>query len=281
MSPHDKFKSFTGQMKTARDPSNNTYTLRTMLMRKQNELIRIMNDVSNKYTQWSLVKDKFISETIAFSSKIDSEVFSRKISAREGIDLIEDEIVSLKKQDEELDKRKLQQVVIVEKVIRNRQPGRHGKDVVSVDLYIAAVGFISGGLQIVGGITLISTAAGATVGALLTAHGINNVIENGYYMLYRESYTGPLRFAYRGVGEIFGLDPKTTDIVYTLVDLGLSLNNILGYKLADGTQRLYRYVNMDLLWGMKQQGLSMMNSGELITEIWGDINTIQGQWRNY
>ncbi|KNC89189.1 hypothetical protein GM30_09340 [Trabulsiella odontotermitis] len=268
-------------MKAARSVVNNTSALRATLMNKQNELIQVMNSVANKYTQWSLIKDQFISEIIGLSSKIDSDIFSRKISTREGIHLIEIEVDALKKQDEALSRKELQQVAIVEKVTTNRQPRRRGKDVVSVDLYIAAVGFISGGLQIVAGMTLISTAAGVTPGALLASHGMNNVIENGYYLLYRESYSGPVRFVYRGLGDIFGFDVRTTDIVYTFVDMGLSLNGLLGYKLADNTQHLYRYVNLDFLWGMKQRGMSMMNSGEIITEIWGDINTLQGQWRNY
>lgn len=45
------------------------------LMDKQDELIRLMNSVSQKYIKWSLAKDHFISEVIRFSGQIDTDVY--------------------------------------------------------------------------------------------------------------------------------------------------------------------------------------------------------------
>lgn len=254
--------------------------LNEKLMDKQNELLQVMNSVANKYVKWSLAKDHFISEVIGYSSQINESVFSGSLSLQEAIDSIEHEITSLRKQDEELSKNQIQQVVVVHPVIKEHSRGDNGKDVINVDLTIAGIGFVSGGLQIVAGVGMVGTGAGAVPGALLIAHGINNVIENGYYLLYRQSYTGPVRLVYQGVGELFGLDTKESDIIYTLVDVGLSLNGMLGYKLAEDAQRLYRYVNEDLLWGMKKLGITLMGPGDIILEIWGDANTLLGQWRS-
>ncbi|MDU2938301.1 MAG: DUF4225 domain-containing protein [Enterobacteriaceae bacterium] len=100
-------------------------------------------------------------------------------------------------------------------------------------------------------------------------------------MLYRQSYTGPIRLIYEGVGELFGLDTKTSDVIYTLVDVGLSLNGMFGYKFADDAQNFYLYINDDLLWGMIKMGVTLMNPGDILIELIGDGNTVAGQLRSY
>lgn len=114
------------------------------------------------------------------------------------------------------------------------------------------------------------------------AHGFNNIIESGHYILYRESYTGPVKFVYEGVGEkAFGMDKRNADVIYTSVDVGMSINGFLGYKLEPDSQRLYRYINADLLVGLKRQGIETMNYKEIALEITGDLNTVYGQYRSY
>lgn len=248
---------------------------------KQNELMQVMNTVANKYMKWSLAKDHFISDTINYSSQINSDLFSGELSGSEAIAALNLEITSLRKQDDELSKNQVRQAIILRPVSQEKVRGNGGRDTVNVDLFIAGAGFIAGGLQIVAGVGMISTGAGVLPGALLTAHGINNLIENGYYLLYRQSCTGPVRFIYEGIGELFGLETKDSDIIYTFVDVALSMNGLLEYKLAEEAQRLYRYINADLLWGMKKMGITLMGPGDLFIEITSDVNTIVGQWRAY
>ncbi|HGL6358873.1 TPA: DUF4225 domain-containing protein [Citrobacter amalonaticus] len=255
--------------------------LNTELMDRQDELIVLMNSVSQKYIKWSLAKDNFISEVIRFLEQTTTDVNIGNLSLQEAIDKVEQGISILKKQDDELTKKHLIQVVAVRPVVNANSQDQNGKDSVNVDLFIAGVGFVSGGLQVAAGIGVMSSGAGLIPGMLLTAHGINNLIENGYYLLYRQSYTGPIRLIYEGAGEFLGLDTKTSDVIYTLVDVGLSLNGMLGYKLADDAQNLYQYINDDLLWGMKKKGITLMNSGDIILELIGDGSTITGQLRNY
>ncbi|MCD3096380.1 DUF4225 domain-containing protein, partial [Salmonella enterica] len=87
------------------------------------------------------------------------------------------------------------------------------------------------------------------------------------------SYTGPLKFLCEGVGAQFGLSKSDADVMYTAVDNALSINGIMSYKLTEDAARLYRYVNADLLWGLKSMGIKNMTTAEILLEIVGDINT--------
>ena len=252
-----------------------------IIMEKQTELIQVMNNVANKYMKWSLAKDHFISDTINFSSQIDSDLFSGKLSQSEAREALENEITSLRKQNDELEKNQVRQAIILRPISQEKVRGSGGRETINDDLFIAGAGFIAGGLQIVTGVGMISTGAGAIPGTLLTAHGVNNLIENGYYLLYRESCTGPVRFMYEEAGDFFGIDIKDSDVIYTFVDVALSMNGLLEYKLPEEAQRLYRYINADLLWGIKKMGITLMGPGDLFIEITGDINTVVGQWRAY
>ncbi|WP_350307760.1 DUF4225 domain-containing protein, partial [Photorhabdus viridis] len=165
---------------------------------------------------------------------------------------------SLEKQDAMLSQKRVRQVIVVKKKTPDENTKSRRDEV--VNLTIAWIGFVSGTIQFIGGFIAIDTGIGAVPGALLMAHGLNNVVESEHYILYRESYTGPVKFIYEGVGEkIFGMDKRDADVVYTSVDVGMSLNGLLGYRLEPDNQRLYRYINADLLVGLKQQGIETMN----------------------
>lgn len=247
-------------------------------LNKQNELIQVMNEVARKFIQWSMAKDHFISEVIAYSSDINSKINNGIISVNEAIDAINNEIISLKKQSEELSRNDRRQVIIVKSILEDTKNSRQKEN---IDLVVAGVSFVAGGLQIASGAALISSGVGIIPGSFLLAHGINNVIENGYFLLFRESCTGPVRFIYEGVGEIIGLNKQESDVIYTFVDVGISLNGLLAYKLTEDATRLYRYINADLLWDMKQMGMKLMSKKELVLEVLGDANTVFGQYRAY
>lgn len=248
---------------------------------KQNELMQVMNSVASKYMKWSLAKDKFISEVVTYSNDITSKVNTGEITQAQAMRSLDQEIANLRKQDETLTRKQYRQAIVVKPVVNKVSKGKNGKDVVDVDLIIAGVGFVSGGLQFVTGVGVASSGASAPFGGLLIAHGINNIVENGYFLLYRESYTGPLRFIYEGVGALVGIDKKDADVIYTVVDLSLSINSLLGVRLEEDAVRLYRYVNTDLLWGLKEMGVKLMSKGEFYFEIFGDLNTMVSQYRSY
>jgi hypothetical protein len=56
----------------------------------------------------------------------------------------------------------------------------------------------------------------------MITHGLNNMYENGYYLLYREDRSGTLRDAYRYVAAKLGYGNNEADIVYGVVDISLS-----------------------------------------------------------
>ncbi|OWO84342.1 hypothetical protein B5C26_04765 [Photorhabdus luminescens] len=249
-------------------------------MDKQNELMVLMNSVANKYVKWSLAKDHFISEVMAYCQENTSKINTGEISISEAIALLDEEIQSLEEQDAMLSQKRVRQAIVVKKKVNNENA--RGRNDETANLIISWIGFVSGSIQLVGGFLAVDSGVGATLGASLMAHGFNNIVESGYYILYRESYTGPVKFVYEGVGEkAFGMDKRDADVVYTSVDVGMSINGLFGYKLEPDSQRLYRYINADLLVGLKRQGIEIMNYKEIALEITGNVNTIYGQYRSY
>lgn len=247
-----------------------------LLMDKQLEINSLITRVSNKFMKWSMAKDHFISEETRFLLDLHEKRITREMSETEIIHAMDNEMAYLRIQDEAMSAKDVRQVIMVKPA-----EVQSGNDDKKIDLIIAGIGFVSGGLQFISGVALVNTGVGAGLGALMVAHGTNNIVENGYYLLYRESYTGPLRFVYEGVGSLFGISKKDSDVIYTFVDIGLSVNSLLGFKLEEDVARLYRYVNADLLWGMKQMGYKYMSVDELIVEFIGDSNTVSGQYRAY
>lgn len=248
---------------------------------KQNQLIQVMNSIASKYMKWSLAKDKFISEVISYSNDITSKTNTGELTLDVAVRLLDQELANLRKQDEILTRKQYRQAIVVKPVVKKVSKGRNGKEVVDVDVIIAGVGFVSGSLQFVAGVGIAGSGASAPLGGLLIAHGINNVIENGYFLLYRGNYTGPLKFVYEEVGALFDIEKRDADVIYTFVDLSISMNSLLGMRLEEDAVRLYRYVNTDLLWGLKEMGIKLMSKGEFYFEVFGDLNTFTSQYRNY
>lgn len=248
---------------------------------KQNELMQVMNSVAGKYMKWSLAKDKFISEVVSYSNDITSKVNTGEITQDQAMRSLDQEIANLRKQDEVLTRKQYRQAVIVKPVVQKVSKGKSGRDIIDVNLIIAGVGFVSGGLQFVTGVSIASSGASAPFGGLLIAHGINNIVENGYFLLYRESYTGPLKFIYEEVGGLLGISAKDADAIYTFVDFSVSINGLLGLRLEEDAIRLYRYIDTDLLWGLKEMGYKMMSKNELYLEFIGDMNSVTAQYRDY
>ncbi|WP_318365842.1 DUF4225 domain-containing protein [Enterobacter sp.] len=246
------------------------------LFEKNSELIKRMNLVANKFLKWSLAKDRFISETIKFQSELTSQLNMKLISVDEAIIALQKEITALEQQDELISKKNVKQAIIVKPEMTDIGLEQQYRN----NLIIAGIGFIAGGLQFVTGATIVSTGIGIAPGALMIAHGVNNIVENGYYLLYRESYTGPVRFVYQGVGDLLGISKHNADLIYTITDVGMSFQMLYGYKLAEDTARLYRHINMDLITGLKKQGISSISTTELSVEIVGDLNTLYAQMRS-
>ncbi|RAW91432.1 MULTISPECIES: DUF4225 domain-containing protein [unclassified Photorhabdus] len=221
--------------------TNEERKLLKIQMDKQNVLMMLMNRVSDKYVKWSLAKDHFIGEVMAYCQENTSKINTGEISISEAIALLDEEIRSLEEQDAMLSQKSVRQAIVVKKKVNSENAKSRNDE--TVNLIVSWIGFVSGSIQLIGGFLAIDSGVGATLGASLMAHGFNNVVESGYYILYRESYTGPVKFVYEGIGEkAFRMDKRDADVIYTSVDVGMSLNGLLGYKLEPDSQRLYRYI---------------------------------------
>ncbi|CAI9387496.1 hypothetical protein CITSP_00140 [Citrobacter sp. T1.2D-1] len=96
-------------------------------------------------------------------------------------------------------------------------------------LYTKIIGFLSGIGQVTTGVGLcVSTGGSATVpGTAMILQGLNNIYENGYYLVVYEEASGPLREAYYYAANKAGYDKNQGDIAYSTIDLVLS-----GYGMA-------------------------------------------------
>ncbi|MFG1174601.1 DUF4225 domain-containing protein [Erwiniaceae bacterium CAU 1747] len=229
-------------------------------------LYQTMNRVADSFLKWSLAKDRFIMEVMGFMRNVQERVRIGDISREQGVQLYREEIDSLNRQQQELLSKQRQQFIVVHK---DELEKTLSQKIDRAKLVIAGIGFIGGGLQIVGGLAMIETGAGA----VMLAHGFNNVIENGYFILYREDFVGPVRFVYHGVGKLMGINEKKSDAIYATVDLTLSVTSMLGMRLEPDIERLYRYIDADLLIGLKKQGVKFMRGGEITMEVVSDLNT--------
>ncbi|EHA2493312.1 DUF4225 domain-containing protein [Salmonella enterica] len=84
--------------------------------------------------------------------------------------------------------------------------------------------------------------ASAGFGAPLISHGVNNMYENGYYLLYQEYVSGYTKDAYRYAANKLGYDNNDADFVYNMVDLGLSGYGLGKQVLKPDAWKLYQYI---------------------------------------
>ncbi|PSH11075.1 hypothetical protein B7R74_22180 [Yersinia pseudotuberculosis] len=252
-----------------------------IMFRKQNEFDQVKNSIASKFIKWSLIKDQFISEVTRYSSDITSKVNTGEITTETAIKLLDKELSDLRNQDEEMTRERVKQAVIIKASVGDKVKKYDGKIDEHINLTIAGVGFITAGFQIVIGVGMVGSVVGSIPGTLLILHGANNIVENGYYILYRESYTGPVKFVYEKIGEQFGISKSDSNAFYTTVDIALSVNISLGYRLSEDATRLYRYVNADLLWGLKSMGIKNMSTAEILVTLFGDFNTGYSYMRNH
>ncbi|WP_145561872.1 DUF4225 domain-containing protein [Yersinia aldovae] len=131
-------------------------------------------------------------------------------------------------------------------------------------IILSQVGFVSGGLQIVGGFGICYANLGAACGSLgvpLMAHGAENTWENGYYLLFRESPDSMLlRNAYRYAAVQLGGTERDGDIAYSTVDLTLSGVTLFRSVLKPDAWKLFHYIREDYIIGWKTLGVAGITS---------------------
>ena len=133
-----------------------------------------------------------------------------------------------------------------------------------LNIILKQIGFVSGGLQVIGGGEICVASVGLACGSLgipLIAHGAENAWENGHYLVLRKetSYT-PLRRVYRDTAKLLGGAEKHGDIAYSIGDLSLSAGTIFKIGLQPNAWRLFYYIKEDYIIGWKTMGAAGLTS---------------------
>ena len=94
----------------------------------------------------------------------------------------------------------------------------------------------------------------------MITHGLNNMYENGYYLLFREDRSGTLRDAYRYAAAKLGYGNNEADIVYGVVDISLSAYGAGRRVLAprEKSWSLFRNIESDYIRGWQEASKTAM-----------------------
>ncbi|WP_016673930.1 DUF4225 domain-containing protein, partial [Yersinia pestis] len=82
----------------------------------------------------------------------------------------------------EMTRERVKQAVIIKASVKENNNVERNE---VINLVFAGVGFVTAGLQIVAGVGMVGSVVGSIPGTLLILHGANNIVESGYYILYR------------------------------------------------------------------------------------------------
>ncbi|AXG49706.1 DUF4225 domain-containing protein [Photorhabdus laumondii subsp. laumondii] len=207
----------------------------------------------------------FNSKINLFVEDILGQVRIHCLSSNGAIEIIQFEIDHLKEQAFCLTANRVKQYAIIE---REKEKSSY------TNLILKQIGFVGGGTQILAGYTVCKASLGlacASFGAPLMAHGYNNVVENGYYLLYRENINGGVREGYRYVANKIGLSDKDADITYATVDLVLSGYGIFRkvLKPREKSWSLFRNINSDFIRGWREMGVVSLTTEGIV-----DVSTV-------
>ncbi|WP_262500049.1 DUF4225 domain-containing protein [Photorhabdus heterorhabditis] len=221
-----------------------------LLNLKVRELRELAKTLSFRYLTHSKIRMDFNSKINFFVEDILGQVRIHCLSSNGAIEIIQFEIDHLKEQVFYLTANRVKQYAIIE---MEKEKSSY------TNLILKQIGFVGGGTQILAGYTVCKASLGlacASFGAPLMAHGYNNVVENGYYLLYRENINGGVREGYRYIANKIGLSDKDADIAYATVDLALSgygaFRKVL--KPREKSWKLFRNIDNDFIRGWREMG---------------------------
>lgn len=191
-------------------------------------------------------------ETQQLIGHVRREIDSQCLTWSGGIQVLDEQIHHLKEQDDLLTFNKAKLYIVVE---NNRAT--------TTTLVLKQIGFVAGGAQVYGGASLCVGSLGlacAAYGAPMIAHGLNNMYENGYYLLYREDQSGTLRDAYRYAAAKLGYGNNQADLAYGVVDISLSAYGAGRKVLAprEKSWSLFRNIESDYIKGWQEASKTAM-----------------------
>lgn len=189
----------------------------------------------------------FLDEIKSLKNYLLHEVRSGCLTAAGALDIIKQEQHFLEEQHFRL---------INEKVMFYAAIKREKKHAIT-NLILKQAGFIGGGLQVFAGFGICKATLGmacVAYGAPLIAHGVNNVYENGYYLVFQKSKSGYVKELYHAIARKAGMADRNSDYIYGIADLALSGYGLGRNILRADTFRLYHHLNHDFIRGWKTMG---------------------------
>lgn len=235
------------------------------LTNNSNELRRLAEKLSYMYISNQNSRNNFLREIndVIFTTEYEVKNYCLSLSA--GLDRISEARDKLEIQYEWLRQNKVFQYAIVE-------TRREKKYEYNTTVVLKQVGFVGGGLQVMAGYGACYGSIGLLCGSLgltLATQGVNNMYENGYYLLYRENNTSYLRDAYRFAFKELGYGNNEADMAYAAVDLLLSGYSIFKPSVKPGGWKLFDYMEDSLVASWQTMGKLALG-----TEIFFDGFTI-------
>ncbi|MGF7409106.1 DUF4225 domain-containing protein [Providencia alcalifaciens] len=160
------------------------------------QLIDCADELCEKHLYYPETKSEFINEVVAFALNIVEEVESGQKSYEQGSAELKEEEKSLSEQ--------------------------------SLDWFLNGMSILGGAGQIWAGGALCVTGGGCFIGAMLIAHGANNIYEGavGIYEGHSNAQ-GFLREGYQAAATELGFDKSVGTLAYDMADFGLSLHGKL------------------------------------------------------
>ena len=228
-----------------RDKQNNDN-----LVLKSKELIRLAQTLSYDYLASYQLRREFNMKAYSFTQEIQKNVSENCLTIDAGVRLIQSEIDSLIMQSRKVQTARTEQYAAV----------RLEKKKDRINVILAQVGFVGGGTQIFSGGEVCLATRGVrckTWGVPLILHGVNNMWENGYFLLFRKNSPGWIREGYRKIAVHSRVKENVGDYAYTIVDLSLSAYGVGRkiYKPREHSWRLWDAMNNDYIFGWKEMGV--------------------------
>lgn len=246
---------------------------------KIKEIRDLTNFLSYQYLSDDRTRSTLNKDIFDLTQKVNFNVHNNCLSVKGGIDLIQKELDSLYDQ-----KFKLQTGRMRIQIAAQIQEEEDFKN-----LIMANISFVGGGTQIASGVMICaeSLGFGCAEGVALVSHGINNVYENGYYILFRTSTTGGVRKLYRELSRSFGGSDSNGDYLYAIADLGLSLKGVAHKEFVNGINktswypeeesvRLWSAIKNDAIYGWQKMGKIALSLEALV-----DGTTIYSTYQQY
>lgn len=222
---------------------------RDTLRRESSYLRKIAMKFAYQYIGDSFARMMFLNDIEQLIARTELEVSSYCLSLSAGLDNISDEIERLELQDNLLRNRSVMQYALFEVIRKKEESEKNNK------LILKQVGFVSGAMQVYGGGASCVGSVGtlcSSLGVGMVSQGVNSMIENGHYLLFREDYSGPIRNGYRATSKALGYGDYEADIFYNVVDLSLSGASLLKPALKEDSWKLFHYIKSDFITSWKK-----------------------------